>query len=82
MFGSDGSWLGWFWFLRFRRARVLTEPAGSGSEVAAGRLTVLVGLAVWLVGVYSVGQARVCFKALATAVFTGGHFNSTTTCLM
>lgn len=57
----------------------MIEPVGS--EVAAGRQVVLVGLAVWLVDVYSVGQARVCFKTLATAVFVGGHIKSTQ-CLM
>lgn len=58
-------WLRWLLFglgrlgsLRFRHVWVLTWPVGSGSEVVAGRQAVLVGLAVWLVDVYSVGPTR------------------------
>lgn len=58
----------------------MIEPVGSGSEDVAGRQAVLVGLAVWLVDVYTVGQARVCFKTLATAIFIGGHIKSATLC--
>lgn len=64
-FGSNGSRLG-------RAGLVLAvvnaswlsiEPVGPGSEVAAGRQAVPVGLAVWLMlDVYSVGRARVCFQ--------------------
>lgn len=74
--------LGWFGSLRFRCVRALLEPVASGPDVVAGRQAVLVGLAVWSVDVYSVGQARVCFKTLATAFSTGGHIKSTTLCLM
>ena len=35
----------------------------------------------WQCG-WLMGQARVCFKTLGTAVFTGGHIRSTTLCLM
>lgn len=40
-----------------------------GSSAVAGREAVLVGLAVWLVDVFLVGQARGCFKTLAQAVY-------------
>lgn len=51
--------LSWFGSLRFTCVRVSLEPVGSGPGVVAGRQAVLVGLAVWLVDVYSVGHARV-----------------------
>lgn len=83
VFGSDGScWAGLVWFAQFGCVRFLTEPVGSESEVVAGRQAVLVRLAVRLVDVYSVGRARVCFKTLATAVFSDSRIDSTTLCLM
>lgn len=67
--------------LRFWCVWILTGPVGSGSKVVAGRQAVLVGLAVWLFDVYSVGQASVCFKTFARVVFIVSHIKSTALCL-
>lgn len=52
-------WAGRVWYLWFKCVQVLMEPVGPGSEVVAGRQVVPVGLAVWLVDVYTVGQTRI-----------------------
>lgn len=45
------------------------EPVGPGSKVMAGRQAVPVGLAVWLVDMYTVGQASSLFQDFGRSSF-------------